>query len=286
MDILEQTLETSQDEIQLKGEEIDDPKGIVHGTDLTIIEDEGSISDEQTVDNLAQAQAILDADEEVQYQWKSGDGVTYRVVHVNPEEQDGDPITPNYATTQGHLQPGATVVTGGITTNHFYVIGNANEVFNAQSPRSLAPRANVQIESRNICVTNKPTRVRRDERRRATHNEVERRRRDKINNWIAKLSKIIPDCSSMDNNKSVQSKGGILAKACEYIIELRRSDEQLAECLKEVERLNSHIEFLQQQNEKLKVHNALLRTELNQRGISLGSPSDLETRTGTSVADS
>lgn len=64
----------SQDEIQLKGEEIDDPKGIVHGTDLTIIEDEGSISDEQTVDNLAHAQAILDADEEVQYQWKSGDG--------------------------------------------------------------------------------------------------------------------------------------------------------------------------------------------------------------------
>lgn len=51
-------------------------------------------------------------------------------------------------------------MTGGITTNHFYVIGNANEVFNAQSQRSLAPRANVQIESRNICVTNKPTRVR------------------------------------------------------------------------------------------------------------------------------
>lgn len=46
--------------------------------------------------------------------------------------------------------------------------------------------------------------LQRDERRRATHNEVERRRRDKINNWIAKLSKIIPDCSSMDNNKSVQ----------------------------------------------------------------------------------
>jgi upstream stimulatory factor len=35
---------------------------------------------------------------------------------------------------------------------------------------------------------------RRDERRRATHNEVERRRRDKINNWIMKLGKIIPDC--------------------------------------------------------------------------------------------
>lgn len=32
---------------------------------------------------------------------------------------------------------------------------------------------------------------------------VERRRRDKINNWIVQLSKIIPDCS-MENTKSGQ----------------------------------------------------------------------------------
>ncbi|NXD03746.1 USF2 factor, partial [Certhia familiaris] len=44
-------------------------------------------------------------------------------------------------------------------------------------------------------------RVPRDERRRAQHNEVERRRRDKINNWIVQLSKIIPDCGS-DSGKS------------------------------------------------------------------------------------
>lgn len=64
----------SQDEIRLKGEEIDDPKAIVDGTNLTIIEDDGSISDDQTVDNLAHAQAILEADDEVQYQWKAGEG--------------------------------------------------------------------------------------------------------------------------------------------------------------------------------------------------------------------
>ncbi|NXQ06476.1 USF1 factor, partial [Vidua macroura] len=44
-------------------------------------------------------------------------------------------------------------------------------------------------------------RATRDEKRRAQHNEVERRRRDKINNWIVQLSKIIPDCS-MENTKS------------------------------------------------------------------------------------
>nr|1AN4_A Chain A, PROTEIN (UPSTREAM STIMULATORY FACTOR) [Homo sapiens]1AN4_B Chain B, PROTEIN (UPSTREAM STIMULATORY FACTOR) [Homo sapiens] len=62
-----------------------------------------------------------------------------------------------------------------------------------------------------------------DEKRRAQHNEVERRRRDKINNWIVQLSKIIPD-SSMESTKSGQSKGGILSKASDYIQELRQSN--------------------------------------------------------------
>ena len=58
----------------MKGEDIDDPKAIVDGTNLTIIEDDGSISDDQTVDNLTHAQPILDGDDEVQYQWRSGEG--------------------------------------------------------------------------------------------------------------------------------------------------------------------------------------------------------------------
>lgn len=67
----------------------------------------------------------------------------------------------------------------------------------------------------------------RDDRRRATHNEVERRRRDKINHWIMKLGNIIPaDGSAIEIGDSGrpsiaaiegQSKGGILSKACEYV---------------------------------------------------------------------
>ena len=34
----------------------------------------------------------------------------------------------------------------------------------------------------------------REDKRRVVHNEVERRRRDKINNWIGKLAKILPGC--------------------------------------------------------------------------------------------
>ncbi|XP_031621466.1 upstream stimulatory factor 1 isoform X2 [Contarinia nasturtii] len=67
----------------------------------------------------------------------------------------------------------------------------------------------------------------RDDRRRATHNEVERRRRDKINHWIMKLGAIIPADGSVteigDSGRlsiaaiEGQSKGGILSKACEYV---------------------------------------------------------------------
>lgn len=47
----------------------------------------------------------------------------------------------------------------------------------------------------------------RDDRRRATHNEVERRRRDKINNWIAKLGKIIPECNATSTANGSGSSG-------------------------------------------------------------------------------
>lgn len=109
---------------------------------------------------------------------------------------------------------------------------------------------------------------------------VERRRRDKINNWIVQLSKIIPDCNA-DNSKTgavsahsapmarpiteattglgieppntnhphprPQSKGGILSKACDYIRELRQTNQRMQETFKEAERLQMDNELLRQQ---------------------------------------
>lgn len=68
--------------------------------------------------------------------------------------------------------------------------------------------------------------LKRDEKRRATHNEVERRRRDKINTWILKLGAIIPEATAdmrtgTGGHFEGLSKGGILAKACEYITSLK-----------------------------------------------------------------
>ncbi|XP_074604755.1 upstream stimulatory factor 1-like isoform X2 [Brevipalpus obovatus] len=98
----------------------------------------------------------------------------------------------------------------------------------------------------------------RDEKRRATHNEVERRRRDKINNWITKLAKIVPDCAQ-DRTKQGQSKGGILAKACEYINQLVRENDRLSEIMKENELLAKECEKLRLQLLEVKNDNKRLK---------------------------
>uniref|UniRef100_A0A8C3PY89 Upstream stimulatory factor 1 n=1 Tax=Chrysolophus pictus TaxID=9089 RepID=A0A8C3PY89_CHRPC len=127
-------------------------------------------------------------------------------------------------------------------TGQFFVMMSPQEVLQGGTQRSIAPRAHPYSPKAEA------PRATRDEKRRAQHNEVERRRRDKINNWIVQLSKIIPDCS-MENTKSGQSKGGILSKACDYIQELRQSNHRLSEELQGLDQLQMDNEVLRQQVE-------------------------------------
>uniref|UniRef100_A0A3Q3J9B8 BHLH domain-containing protein n=1 Tax=Monopterus albus TaxID=43700 RepID=A0A3Q3J9B8_MONAL len=159
----------------------------------------------------------------------------------------------------------------------FYVMMTPPDVIQTATARTIAPRTQPYPSTENIppylqhralnWKMDGP-RTPRDERRRAQHNEVERRRRDKINNWIVTLSKIIPDCS-MDSTKTGASKGGILSKACDYIHELRQNNQRLQESLKEVERIQVDNELCRQQIEELKNENALLRAQLQQHGIEM-----------------
>ncbi|XP_026145877.1 upstream stimulatory factor 2 isoform X2 [Carassius auratus] len=144
----------------------------------------------------------------------------------------------------------------------FYVMMSPPDVLQTGTPRTIAPRTHTY--STKIDGPRAP----RDERRRAQHNEVERRRRDKINNWIVTLSKIIPDCN-IDNTKTGASKGGILSKACDYIRELRQTNQRFQESYKEVERIQVDNELLRQQIEDLKNDNALLRAQLQQHGLEI-----------------
>ncbi|XP_041844081.1 upstream stimulatory factor 2 isoform X3 [Melanotaenia boesemani] len=136
----------------------------------------------------------------------------------------------------------------------FYVMMTPPDVIPTGTQRTIAPRTQPYPTDENELLQHEGLnwkmdgpRTPRDERRRAQHNEVERRRRDKINNWIVTLSKIIPDCN-MDSTKTGASKGGILSKACDYIRELRQSNQRLQESLKEVERIQVDNELCRQQS--------------------------------------
>jgi len=96
--------------------------------------------------------------------------------------------------------------------------------------------------------------------RRQQHNEVERRRRDKINTWINKISRVVPDCSD-DHTKQGQSKGGILAKAYEHILDLQQkcglteqhyNKEDVEELLNERNQLKNEVDKLRLENEQLR----------------------------------
>ncbi|XP_012506999.1 PREDICTED: upstream stimulatory factor 2 isoform X2 [Propithecus coquereli] len=169
-----------------------------------------------------------------------------------PASSVGDTTAVSVQTTDQSLQAGG----------QFYVMMTPQDVLQPGTQRTIAPRTHPY--SPKIDGTRTP----RDERRRAQHNEVERRRRDKINNWIVQLSKIIPDCNA-DNSKTGASKGGILSKACDYIRELRQTNQRMQETFKEAERLQMDNELLRQQIEELKNENALLRAQLQQHNLEM-----------------
>ncbi|XP_059498829.1 upstream stimulatory factor 1-like isoform X1 [Stegostoma tigrinum] len=170
-------------------------------------------------------------------------------------------------TTQGS---DAILSQASAAAGQFYVMMSPQDVLpGSGTQRSIAPRAHPyspKLEN---------PRVARDDKRRAQHNEVERRRRDKINNWIVQLSKIIPDCS-VDSSKTGQSKGGILSKACDYIQELRQGNVRLLEELKALEQLQVDNELLRQQAEELKNENVLLRSSLRQHSVDVAGQGSVQ----------
>ncbi|XP_031841401.1 upstream stimulatory factor 1 isoform X2 [Nomia melanderi] len=203
------------------------------------------------------------------------EALAYRVVQLNSTAAGNEIDLPVSQPGNNTVQVLTSPLNG-----QFYVIGNANDVFTtAQTSRSLVPRTTtLQIETPRTCNTGLK---KRDDRRRATHNEVERRRRDKINNWIAKLGKIIPDCNTTANangtgssgegkaNYETQSKGGILAKACEYIGELRAANQGLGQCLRDNEKLRQEITALKQLVTQLKRENLQLRSQISSTGTNV-----------------
>ncbi|XP_059404251.1 upstream stimulatory factor 1-like isoform X1 [Carassius carassius] len=159
----------------------------------------------------------------------------------------------NAGTMVTNLHTADSVLSQPAPSGQLYVMMSPQDVLaSTQQSKSGTPRAS------------------RDNKRRVQHNEVERRRRDKINNWIVQLSKTIPDCS-VDATKNGQSKGWILSKACDYIQELRQSNSRLEEELNAVDRLRMDNQLLKQEMEEWKSKNQMIRMQLRQHGIVAAS---------------
>ncbi|ODM97860.1 Upstream stimulatory factor 1 [Orchesella cincta] len=221
---------SSEEEISIKTEDsMDIP------TTVTIVEEDGTTS---VVDD---ASIVTDPGPNNPIQFgQSSSGVTYRVVNI-PEE-------PVFQTATG-----VQVISPGVN-GQYYVLGSQNVI-----GRPVAARPQI-IDARSLGRVSIAKAAHRDEKKRATHNEVERRRRDKINGWITKLSKIVPNAE--EGSKMSQSKGGVLAKAFEYIQELRSTNIRLASTLKEHENTAEELDALRQDIAELRRENMMLKQQL------------------------
>lgn len=243
--------------------------------------DENTISNDNVGVVLEEAE-IIDCDTEIetvaeedniQYQLcevnRNDNTVAYRVVQVGDNHINNTELS-----IAAPINNTVQVLTSPIN-GQFYVLSNGNEVVSSESTRTVAPRVKLQIDNPQNILTNIK---KRDERRRVTHNEVERRRRDKINNWISKLGKLLPECEQsttadgdVKTNFELQSKGGILARACQYITELREIQENFAQSLDENAQLSEEAKTLRQVVNQLRKENSELKAQISKSTYILGT---------------
>uniref|UniRef100_A0A8C4NCD5 Upstream transcription factor 2, c-fos interacting n=1 Tax=Eptatretus burgeri TaxID=7764 RepID=A0A8C4NCD5_EPTBU len=256
MDVLEQGLDTGHGKVQ-------------DGDDGPVQLQDGEVTgaEEQVAASIATVQQATSfaSDPNIQYHFRTENNGGQAVIQ-SPFTGGGSPPSDG---AERLISP----------SGQFYVMMASQDVLQGGVQRTIAPRTHPYTQKGD------GSRTPRDERRRAQHNEVERRRRDKINNWIVQLSKVIPDCSR-DHTKTgqpeetsgspepplclpAQSKGGILSKACDYIQELRQTNQHMMEALKETERVQMDNELLRQKLEDLESERSLLRAQLQQHGIEI-----------------
>ncbi|XP_045080434.1 upstream stimulatory factor 1 isoform X6 [Coregonus clupeaformis] len=189
-------------------------------------------ADDPTAITTIQSAATFLSDQPIKYLFKTEGGglpVTYRVIQVSDGQVDGQTdgasavsvVTGFPATTQAVTQAVFSQSEGlegeASETHYYYPVTDATQttmVETVQAPETLLTQSTptgqlyVMMSPQDVLgganqSKSEPPRTSRDDKRRAQHNEVERRRRDKINNWIVQLSKTIPDCT-LDATKNGQ----------------------------------------------------------------------------------
>lgn len=116
-------------------------------------------------------------------------------------------------------------------------------------------------------------------RRRIVHNEVERRRKDKINNWILKLADVVPQCSW-----GKQSKNIVLEKTVEYINQVNTQLKELSDLQQREQKLAQEVQLLKTRLGTTTKENKLLRDLLKKNSIPI--PRKIPTTTTTDSTSS
>ncbi|XP_066585019.1 upstream stimulatory factor 2-like isoform X2 [Prorops nasuta] len=251
---------------------------ILH-TPTRLIERISEVKIEQNIGVMLEDSELLECDtmsedDSVQYQFcevnTNDDGVAYQIVQVNQNNLDDTKLS------IAHPVNGSVQILTSPINGQLYVLSNGNEVVATNTLKADQPGiAKLQVDTHEN--VNSGMR-KRDERRRVTHNEVERRRRDKINNWIMKLGKLLPEINQSSNgegdmkgNCESQSKGGILARACDYITELRETQATLIHKLEENTQLLEEAKNLRQIVNQLKKENSDLKDRISSPDFILGT---------------
>ncbi|KHJ45082.1 Helix-loop-helix DNA-binding domain protein [Trichuris suis] len=107
-----------------------------------------------------------------------------------------------------------------------------------------------------------------DVRRRAFHNQVERRRRDTINAQIAKIAKILPPVRGVAGRQT-ESIGKTLSRAVEYIEELKSHVRPVMDFAQFEDKMKAEVAALQTRIDELKVENENIIHLLQEKGISV-----------------
>ncbi|XP_021474638.1 upstream stimulatory factor 1 isoform X6 [Oncorhynchus mykiss] len=224
--------------------------------DVPIIDEGAvATADDPTAITTIQSAATFSSDQPIKYLFKTEGGglpvgelyppsgqVTYRVIQVSDGQVDGQTdgasavsvVTGFPATTQTVTQAVFSQSEGlegeASETHYYYPVTDATQstmVENVQAPETLLTQSTptgqlyVMMSPQDVLggtnqSKSEPPRTSRDDKRRAQHNEVERRRRDKINNWIVQLSKTIPDCT-LDATKNGQVSSQTLFRLTVFI---------------------------------------------------------------------
>lgn len=196
---------------------------------------------------------------------------TYRMLQVIRDE-DGQP---HIVETDSSIPLSSTAAENKVSSSmsnsdtKVYAPTSAGQYFVMMSPSdvssssSLAQRAvaRLPLSSRPAVVSGNV----REDRRKQTHKEVERRRRDKINTWISHLAELVPECSS--DIKLTESKCAVLAKTCDYITSLAAANESLSASVDDFDASAADIDELRQQYSLLQAENQLLWAKVHSNGI-------------------